>query len=341
MNTVPELKSKRIGDGGRPHDFALVMEYLNRMEKDPNRKIYEIDPYVAVHPFRENIYGLFTHNCDFAGDVWMYLIVGPEKAMLIDTAFGLGDTRGLVDFLADGKEVIVVNTHPHPDHAFGNCRFDKIYCHKYAVPELKKQNGHLWDYLTDENGNHKWLEFDEKDLPVYKPYKIIPCEDGHIFHLGSGYDVELKWVPGHDESHSMFLDKKARILFAGDGMCAHISGEGSGWKEGHPYGMYNNLECYRRELSKLAARLDEFDSVFPCHFNVDLPAKALIPAILEACDAMLDEGKFDLIEQYKTGQGGFVERQYKYVKGFSLLGCQKQDRGLYMPEEYKNQELLP
>ncbi|MCD7819584.1 MAG: MBL fold metallo-hydrolase [Lachnospiraceae bacterium] len=335
MKTVSELKSKRIGDGGRPHDYALVMAYLNQIEKDPNRKIYEIDPYVAVYQLRDNIYGLFTHNCDYAGDIWMYLILGPEKAMLIDTAFGLGDTKALVDYLADGREVIVVNTHPHPDHAYGNCRFDKVYCHKFAVPMLERQDEHLWDYLFDENGNNIWLEFDREDLPVYKPYEIVPMEDGSVFQLGDGYEVEMKWVPGHASSHCMFLDKQAKILFAGDGVCAHVSGEGTGKRPHDDYYMYNNLECYRRELRKLADRLDEFDSIFPAHFNGDLPADALIPAVLEACDAILDEGKFDLIEDFKTGDGSIVKRQYKYIRGFSLLGVVQQNQGVYIPDEFR------
>lgn len=100
-------------------------------ENNATRKIYPIEPYVEVYQFREGLYGLFTENCDGMGDVWMYLIVGPEKAMLIDTAFGLGDLKGLVEELAGGRELIVVNTHDHFDHAYGNCRFDKVYCHEY------------------------------------------------------------------------------------------------------------------------------------------------------------------------------------------------------------------
>ncbi len=50
----------------------------------------------------------------------------PEKALLIDTAFGLGDIKGLADYLSGGKELVVVNTRPHPDHGFGNHGKGKI-----------------------------------------------------------------------------------------------------------------------------------------------------------------------------------------------------------------------
>ncbi|MFQ9073117.1 MAG: hypothetical protein ACLR43_10615 [Faecalibacillus faecis] len=36
--------------------------------------------------------------------------------MLIDTAFGLGDLKGLIHKLIGDKEIIVCNTHCHIDH---------------------------------------------------------------------------------------------------------------------------------------------------------------------------------------------------------------------------------
>ena len=326
---LTELKSKRISGVGIPEDYALIQAWMHEIRTfNPTRRIYRINPYIEVYEFRKNVFSLFTQNCDGAGDVWMHLIVGPEKAMLIDTAFGLGDIKGLCDLLSGGKELIVVNTHPHPDHGYGNCRFDKVYCHEFAADTLRKQDEHLWDYLFDENGNNRWLVFDREDLPVFKPYEIVPCKDGTVFDLGGGHEVELKWVPGHHSAHCMFLDKKNRILFAGDGICAHVSGEGSGMRPNDPYGKYNNLECYRAELRKLYERLDEFDAVFPCHFILDLPAKPLLEAMLEACDAILDEDKIDFEEPYITGGGEAVIRQYKYVKGFGILGVQKQNDGI-------------
>lgn len=326
------IKSKRIGQGGLPTDYANIMAWMKLLRQSPTRKVYEINPYIEVYQFRDNVYGLFTENCDFAGDVWMYLIIGPEKALLIDTAFGLGDIKGLVDFLSGGKPLIVVNTHPHPDHGFGNCRFDKVYCHEYAVPILEQQDEHLWDYLFDADGHNIWLEFDRQDLPAFKPYEICGVPDGTIFNLGEDYNVEMIWVPGHASSHCMFMDQRNRILFAGDGICSHISGEGSGRKQGDPYYKYNNIENYRREIQKLIERMNEIDSVFPSHFIVDLPADAILPAMKEACDAVLDESRgYDFADDYHTGNGDIIRRMYKNVKGFGILGYS--EGGLWQPTE--------
>lgn len=319
-----EIKSKRIGKSGLPDDYSLVMAWMKLLRSSPSRQVYEVNPYVEVYEWRPGVYGLLQQNCDAAGDFWMYLIVGAESALLIDTGFGLGDLKGLVDQLSEGKNLFVVNTHPHPDHSFGNCRFDKVYCHQYAVNILEKQNMHLWDYLFDEEGNNKWLLFDREDLPEFKSYDIMSMKDGERFQLGADHEIELKWVPGHASGHCMFLDKKHRILFAGDGICSHVSGEGTGAKKGDPYGQINNLENYRRELLKLYERVDEFDAVFPSHFIVDLPSQAILPAMLSACDALLDEHRgHDFAEDYITGSGNKVLRYYKYVKGFGILGYEE------------------
>ena len=44
-----------------------------------------------------------------------FLLVGTEKAMLIDTGIGVGDLEGAVRQITD-KPLIVVITHSHRDH---------------------------------------------------------------------------------------------------------------------------------------------------------------------------------------------------------------------------------
>ncbi|MGN1026353.1 MAG: hypothetical protein ACI4P4_08100, partial [Faecousia sp.] len=149
-----ELKSKRI-KWVEPQNHISWAYMKELRENNKTRKIYDIDPYVEVYQFRENMYGLFSENADGMGDVWMYLTVGPEKALLVDTSFGIGNLKGLVEMLAGGKEIIVVNTHATFDHSYGNCQFDRCYCHKYAAYKMQaQQNPHIWDYLFDGEGKN-------------------------------------------------------------------------------------------------------------------------------------------------------------------------------------------
>lgn len=65
----------------------------------------------------------------------MYLLEGDEKALLIDTGYGVGNLRAYVENLTD-KPIVVANTHYHPDHAAGNGEFEQVYMSKGA--ELDK-----------------------------------------------------------------------------------------------------------------------------------------------------------------------------------------------------------
>jgi glyoxylase-like metal-dependent hydrolase (beta-lactamase superfamily II) len=316
-----ELKSKRIkfNSPQNPISWAYMKELR---EHNKTRKIYDINPYVEVYQFRDNLYGLFTENCDGAGDVWMYLIVGPEKAMLIDTAYGLGDLKGLVDTITGAKPILVVNTHDHYDHAYGDCRFDKVYCHEYLVPYLKTQHEHMWDYLFDAFGNNIWLAFDRKDLPKFRQYEIVGVPDGHTFNLGGDYEVELVFTGGHAAGHAAYLDKKGRTLFSGDNICSDVSGCGSvNLSRPGPYAANTALKVYRDNVKRLVDRMDEYDYIFPQHFMNNIENN-LMPNILEACDAILANPEdYDYkIETWGKDRTAEVSvRYFKFIKGFSVL----------------------
>src|SRR5262244_3770226 len=53
------------------------------------------------------------------------LLIGDERAALIDTGCGIGNLREALGEFTD-KPVIVVNTHTHPDHLGSDHQFDEI-----------------------------------------------------------------------------------------------------------------------------------------------------------------------------------------------------------------------
>lgn len=226
--------------------------------------IYQEDPYVKVYPIKKDVYALFEKNADDVGSIWMYLLVGSQRAMLIDTSFGVGDLKKLCDMLSGGKPLIVVNTHAHPDHCYGNCRFDTVYCHPYSIPDLQTQQEHMWDRLLDEDGKGIWQEFTKDALPKFQKYHILACEDGMVFDLGNGWRIEAIDTPGHHSGHICFLDQKNKLLFAGDSICSeeiHIEGP---WK-GQLYPECSTLRAYAESLKKLEARKEWFDEIYPSH----------------------------------------------------------------------------
>ena len=174
-------------------------------------KVYDVDPYVMVFE-DEDVSGIFHIYYDVhskGASAWMHLIVGQERALLIDTAFGIGDLRGLVETLTD-KPVDVVNTHFHGDHSAGNGQFETIFIHKYDIPYLEMSEK-AENRLLPAPGTYR-----EEDIIPLRSAKHVAMEDGFVFRLGEGHEVEVIHMPGHAAGGCMLLDRKYNLLFSGD-----------------------------------------------------------------------------------------------------------------------------
>lgn len=174
-------------------------------------KVYDVDPYVMVFE-DEDVPGVFHIYYDAhskGASAWMHLIVGQERALLIDTAFGIGDLRSLVETLTD-KPVDVVNTHFHGDHSAGNGQFETIFIHKYDIPYLEMSEK-AENRLLPPTGTYR-----EEDIIPLRSAKHIAMEDGFVFRLGEGHEVEVIHMPGHAAGGCMLLDRKYNLLFSGD-----------------------------------------------------------------------------------------------------------------------------
>ena len=70
---------------------------------------------------------------DEAHEATGYLVIGEEKACVIDTMNGYNDLYQAVRRITD-KPLTVINTHGHPDHIFGNIYFDRAFLHPADLP---------------------------------------------------------------------------------------------------------------------------------------------------------------------------------------------------------------
>lgn len=261
-------------------------------------KIYDVDPYVRVFCFTEDVYSLFVESADGMGFVWLQLILGPEKAMLIDTGFGIGNLKGLCDQLTGGRELIVVNTHQGPDHAWGNFQFEKVYCHEYCAPVLNEHiaDPNLRDHLYDGNGQGIWLAFDKKDMIQETPYEVVPCKNHTVFNLGGAYDIELFHTAGHAPGGASYLDRQKRILFSGQ---FHSNYVGIGISQGQwilpGYEPYGKVRAFRDSMADLAGHIDEFDCVITAHETQPVE-KTVITDYVEVCDQVIaDRDAYDFV----------------------------------------------
>lgn len=288
------IKSRRFDmDELIYHSSWAFMRELRTNNK--TKKIYEVAPYAEVYRFRDNLYGIFAENIDGKGDAWSYLTIGPKKALLIDTNFGLGNLKGLVEALIGDRELIVANTHPHPDHAGGNAQFGRVHILREDAPMLRQRMGQsiLNEKILNSDGTCRYVSFDLNDLIAQVPYEIVEISDGHIFDLGEGYEVETIRLAGHTNGQAAYLDKQNRVLFPGDDIIAMRVGIGSR----EP----GTLRQFRDNMEKLSHRLGEFDGIFPGHFVVDIDSTAVL-GMLDTLNAIIeDPQRYDYLEHGSRG----------------------------------------
>lgn len=258
---------------------------------------YRFLPPLEVFQMRENLYSIYSKCPHDMGDVWIHVLIGNEKALVIDTGFGIGDIKGIVTRLTEGKELIVVNTHNHGDHILGNSQFEKVYCHKLDQPMLeKKMYPEYWKEFCKVT-DHSF--FREEDVIPFCTYEIVPCENHHKFNLGGGHMVEMIWMGGHASGSSVFLDHKSGILFSGDS----VMWPGITTSMASRLKSYQNdvetatVQCFTKQLENLWNRREEYSTLYPGHGILDIE-KEIVGDLLMACRQVIYRpGCFDQLEQ--------------------------------------------
>ena len=298
-----DLKIKRVYMKETADETCWAYMKLLR-ETSKMKKVYPVNPYVEVYQFRDNLYGLLE-ECPFGmADVWMYLTIGPEKALLVDTGCGIGNLKGLIDELTGGMEVIAVSTHFHQDHCYGNHHFDKVYCGVLDHPVIAKYDEHMFDFMFDEStGQPIWSEFDKNDITPFKEYELVACPDGTTFNLGGDHDVEVIHVGGNTLGQVAVLDKKDRHLFAGDNIISMRV-------------VADKFIDFHDNIKRLAERIDEYDHVFSGHYVTDLESAVVMNLYNTLCDIAKDpeKGYFSLAGEFHGCS------HFRYVDGLGTFG---------------------
>lgn len=88
-----------------------------------------------------------TYEIDEFDCASIFLFVGTERALLLDTGIGIGDLKGLVEEITD-KPYDVVLTHGHRDHTGGAGWFDTVY--QSSRKSIHSMRSLIWMSLSQD-----------------------------------------------------------------------------------------------------------------------------------------------------------------------------------------------
>ncbi|MBE6835774.1 MAG: MBL fold metallo-hydrolase [Ruminococcaceae bacterium] len=169
-------------------------------------------------PVKEIVDGIYL--LDEFGGTNCYLVVGSEKALLIDCGTGFADLKGTVESLT-ALPVEVIATHGHVDHIGGAGAFEKIYIHKDDTGFINKIQFSLpaRKLFTAMNGAAKSQGVKLSDVKRGKyRTKFIPIDESFSLDLGNR-KIKIKHTPGHTKGSIAVIDETDKIIFSGDNVC--------------------------------------------------------------------------------------------------------------------------
>lgn len=148
-----------------------------------------------------------------------YLVMGSDRAALIDTGDDLGDIRELVKGLTS-LPVFVLNTHSHIDHVGGNYLFDEVWAFDHPVSReaavLGVPHESALETIRPENLCKPIPQPFCDEIYCIPPYRVTHwISDGEKIYLG-GRILEALHTPGHAPDHLMFLEKETGYFWTGD-----------------------------------------------------------------------------------------------------------------------------
>lgn len=167
-----------------------------------------------------------------------YLVVGEERALLLDLAVDEPGVKEFCGFLA-GKPVQLALSHGHPDHVFHLDDFDEVSMH--PADETLIRNG-------------------LPGMPSPNPgIRIRPLLGGDSIDLGDRI-IDVLHVPGHTDGSLLLLDRRRRVLLSGDTCARRLL-----------YGTMGAIPTDRFCESLRLLKELEFDVLYSAHDRCALP----------------------------------------------------------------------
>ena len=138
-------------------------------------------PAWQVHPYNTSFYVLRESGCTHYEKPFLYLILGRDRALLIDTGAGVVDSATPVTKLVGSRPLTVAHSHGHGDHVAGDKGFADLPNVTLVPANVDQQRTLL----------------------------------GAAIDLGDRV-VDILEIPGHHAAHLAYYDRRTGILLTGD-----------------------------------------------------------------------------------------------------------------------------
>lgn len=294
---------QKIKNAVQPEEWFSA---LPRPQYKTLKKIDVSDKWYEVYLLDDGTYALYEPG--HFQEVISFLIIGSEKAMLLDTGMGFSNIKAVCEELTD-KPIFVVNSHSHFDHIGCNYMFEDGWFFNSPPAIQRSKTGLAKGRIAMElAGNSTYLPYpsgfdpNEYSIPSYEHFKTF--DDGHIFELG-GRTLKAIHTPGHSPDSIMLVDEANKILFTGDTfypavLYAHLDSE---------EGLTSIVDIYSDTMRKLSNAYSDY--TLYCSHNEPVRPGKVLTACADAFDKIL---KGDL--EYIIDDEGL--KRYDF-DGFSIV----------------------
>lgn len=148
---------------------------------------------------------MFTYHNPSTCDLNLYLIKGERYNYIVDTGLGSLNVEPIKEYIGnDSKQTIIINTHYHFDHVWGNGAFEDcmIISHKLCRSNLESD----WEDMMEKNMHRCYGEVKMKLPNVVFENELYFIEDG----------IKLFYTPGHTIDSISVFDEKEKVLIVAD-----------------------------------------------------------------------------------------------------------------------------
>lgn len=146
--------------------------------------------------------------------VCCYLIVGEDRAVLLDAGWGYDDLKGVVESLTD-LPITLVLSHGHPDHIGSANQFSEAYLNEADFEMVESQS--QIELRRKLMLNYVAEDFQE-NRDLWQPARVepyIPLTEEMVFDLGN-LTLRPFNLPGHSSGSMVFIIPEERIAIFGD-----------------------------------------------------------------------------------------------------------------------------